>query len=168
MSQPPTPDNQPHDAGSDMPPPADDHAGPAGSSASAGSNASANPNANTGAKPTAEGDHNWPMFCHLAALSGAIGLPAGNILGPLIVWQMKKKEDPEVDYHGAEALNFNISYMIYTLGLIVTIIGIIALPLLAIAYIYYFIMGTMAAAKGERYVFPYIFRFVKTEQSPYV
>jgi uncharacterized Tic20 family protein len=51
----------------------------------------------------------WNMLCHLSALAGFIGIPFGNILGPLIVWQIKKNEFPSVDVHGKAALNFQIT-----------------------------------------------------------
>lgn len=47
----------------------------------------------------------WNMLCHLSALAGYI-IPFGNILGPLLVWQIKKNEFPSVDEHGKAALNF--------------------------------------------------------------
>jgi uncharacterized Tic20 family protein len=54
----------------------------------------------------------WNMLCHLSALAGFIGVPLGNILGPLIVWQIKKNEIPSVDIHGKAALNFQITVLI--------------------------------------------------------
>ena len=47
----------------------------------------------------------WAMFCHFAAFLGLV-FPFGNLLGPLIVWQIKKDMDPFVDAQGKEALNF--------------------------------------------------------------
>lgn len=49
---------------------------------------------------------NWAMGCHLAALTCYVGIPFGNILGPLLVWLFKKDEYALVDEHGKEALNF--------------------------------------------------------------
>ena len=53
----------------------------------------------------------WGMFCHLAALAGFI-IPFGNIIGPLIVWQIKKEEFPFVEDQGKESLKFQISIFI--------------------------------------------------------
>jgi uncharacterized Tic20 family protein len=53
----------------------------------------------------------WSMLCHLSALASVI-IPFGNILGPLIVWQIKKNELPEIDPHGKESLNFQITSFI--------------------------------------------------------
>ena len=57
----------------------------------------------------------WAMWCHLSALAGLV-VPLGNILGPLIVWQMKRNEFPSVDAHGKAALNFQLSALIYLFG----------------------------------------------------
>ena len=53
---------------------------------------------------------NWAVMSHLSAFVMFLGIPA--IVGPLVTW-LVKKEDPYVDYHGKEAVNFNISFMIY-------------------------------------------------------
>src|SRR5882762_6757795 len=57
---------------------------------------------------------NWSMLCHLSALAGLF-IPFGNILGPLIVWQIKKNDLPEIDTHGKESLNSQITILIITL-----------------------------------------------------
>jgi uncharacterized Tic20 family protein len=56
----------------------------------------------------------WSMLCHLAALAGLI-IPFGSILGPLVVWQIKKSELPEINPHGKESLNFQITVTIIVL-----------------------------------------------------
>src|SRR5687767_1240264 len=68
----------------------------------------------------------WGMFCHLAALAGYI-IPFGNVIGPLVVWQMKKDLSPFVNDQGKEAVNFHITvilYMLISLVLILVVIGI--------------------------------------------
>ena len=60
-------------------------------------------------------ERQWCMWCHLSALSGLI-IPMGNILGPLLIWQMKKAEFPALDWHGKAALNFQLSVLIYLVG----------------------------------------------------
>ncbi len=57
---------------------------------------------------------NWSMLCHLSALAGLV-IPFGYILGPLIVWQIKKNESSEIDQHGKESLNFQLTMLIVTL-----------------------------------------------------
>ena len=41
----------------------------------------------------------WAMFCHFAAFAGLL-IPFGNLLGPLVVWQLKRDFDPFVDDQG--------------------------------------------------------------------
>ena len=55
----------------------------------------------------------WSMLCHLSALAGLI-IPFGNIIGPLLVWQIKKNEFPAIDPHGKESVNFQITILIIT------------------------------------------------------
>jgi len=50
----------------------------------------------------------WAMFCHYSAFFWFLVPMIGNVLGPLIVWQLKKDMDPVVDEQGKEALNFQI------------------------------------------------------------
>lgn len=46
----------------------------------------------------------WGMICHLAALAGFVGIPLRNVLGPLIVWLIKREEFPLVADQGKESL----------------------------------------------------------------
>jgi uncharacterized Tic20 family protein len=50
-------------------------------------------------------EKNMAMFCHLSALIGGLvlswtGLPVGNIIGPLVIWLLKKDSMPLVNEHG--------------------------------------------------------------------
>jgi uncharacterized Tic20 family protein len=53
----------------------------------------------------------WNMWCHLSALAGLL-VPFGSVIGPLVVWQMKKAEIPSVEVHGKAALNFQLTVLI--------------------------------------------------------
>lgn len=102
----------------------------------------------------------WGMLCHLSTFSGYL-IPFGNILGPLVIWLIKKDEYAFVDDQGKEALNFQISIMIYATVLALTIIGI---PLAILALIFGIVMTVVAAIKangGEYYRYPLTIRFVK-------
>jgi len=74
----------------------------------------------TGSKNT-KAERNWAMACHLAALAVFLKIPFGNILGPLVVWLIKRRESSFVDDQGKEALNFQISVTIYFLVLAVPV-----------------------------------------------
>ena len=53
----------------------------------------------------------WAMLCHFAAFLGLV-FPFGSVLGPLILWQVKKDMDPLIDDQGKEALNFQLTVAI--------------------------------------------------------
>ena len=57
----------------------------------------------TGTMASEMKDTTWAMLCHIAALSFCIGFPMGNVVGPLIVWAIKKDTIPLVDNQGREA-----------------------------------------------------------------
>lgn len=112
----------------------------------------------------------WAMWCHLSALSGYI-VPMGNILGPLIIWQLKKDQFQEVDRHGREALNFQLSVLIYLLGggvvavlLSFFCIGFLLIPALAavgIAALVLSIIAGVKASEGQFYEYPLNLRLIK-------
>lgn len=105
----------------------------------------------------------WAMFCHLAAFVGLI-IPFGNLIGPLIVWQLKRELDPFVDDQGKEALNFHITVSIAALVcmlLAVVVIGFLLLPLLGLAALVLTIIGGIKANEGKLYRYPLCWRLVK-------
>jgi uncharacterized Tic20 family protein len=55
----------------------------------------------------------WTALVHASALLGVFLHFPGHVLAPLIVWLVKRDESPEIDAHGKEALNFQISMLIY-------------------------------------------------------
>jgi uncharacterized Tic20 family protein len=99
----------------------------------------------------------WAMLCHLAAF--AMLLPAvpgiGIVLGPLIVWLIKKNEFPFVDEQGKEAVNFQLTMLIIALALTITCIGIVLLPILGVVDIVLVIIAAIRANEGEHYRYPY-------------
>lgn len=117
------------------------------------------------ASPNSEqGDKTMAMLCHLLSFIGFIGIPVGNILGPLVLWLIKKSEDPFVDATGKEVLNFQISATIYGIvcGLLFFVfIGVVLLPVLIIAVVVYTIIGAIKANEGQVYHYPFTIRFIK-------
>lgn len=111
----------------------------------------------------------FAMFIHLSALIGFF-VPFGNLIAPLILWQIKKTESDFIDDQGKEAVNFNITVLIVGLALaILTVISfgigiILTLPAglaLCVAALVFAIIGGIRANDGERYRYPLIFRFVQ-------
>ena len=122
--------------------------------------------------PNPEGQaRTWNMFCHLSALAGFIGVPFGNIIGPLMVWQIKKNEFPSVDVHGKAALNFQITVTLAAMvaaavmfvGIFICV-GWLLLPvviLIGLAGLIFPIIAGIKANNGENYKYPFSIEFVK-------
>ena len=105
----------------------------------------------------------WGMLAHFSGLVWLVGIPFGNILGPLLVWVLKRDEMNFVNRAGKEALNFQISMMIY--GIIVAIlcfvfIGMILAPILFLAYIILTVVAGVKAKEGSHYRYPFTIRFI--------
>ena len=106
----------------------------------------------------------WGMFCHLAALAGFIGVPLGHIIGPLVIWLIKKDDYVMVDEQGKESVNFQISMTIYSVVagiLIFVIVGIFLLIALAIMNFILVIMASIKTSNGESFRYPFTIRFLK-------
>ena len=104
---------------------------------------------------------NIAMLCHLASFAGLIGVPLGNILGPLLVWLLKREESPFIDAHGKEALNFQISIVIYLVGTAITIVGFLLWPFIFVFGIIVVIIAAVRASNGAEYRYPLSMRFIK-------
>ena len=119
--------------------------------------------------PSAE-EKQWGLFGHLSSLAGLFTGGLGNVLGPLIIWLVKKDTMPFASDQAKEALNFNITLLIISVILVlVTVftfgIGIfITLPLgiiLGIAWLVLTILAAIKASNGEAYRYPLTLRLIK-------
>lgn len=112
-----------------------------------------------------EKEKTWGMFTHLSALIAQFIAPGlGPIIGPLIIWLIKKDTMPFVNDQGKEALNFNISVFIYAIicGLLwVLLIGMVLLPLLGLFWLIFTIVASVKAYEGVAYRYPLTIRFLK-------
>ncbi|MBK5509289.1 DUF4870 domain-containing protein [Pseudomonas sp. TH15] len=105
----------------------------------------------------------WAMFCHLSALLG-IWIPFGTLIGPLILWQMKRESDPFIDAQGKEALNFQITVAIASLVcflLMVLIVGFFMIGIVAIGALVLTIIAGVKANEGYPYRYPFTWRLIK-------
>ena len=109
-------------------------------------------------------EQNWAMFCHLAALSGFI-VPLGNVIGPLVVWLMKKDTMPMVDLHGKEALNFQITVliaMVISIVLMFVLIGFLLMFVVGIGALVLTIIAAVKISNGQYdYKYPFALRLIK-------
>jgi uncharacterized Tic20 family protein len=67
-------------------------------------------------------ENNNSMLIHLSALAKYV-VPLGSILLPLILWQTTRKDSEYVDHHGKEAVNFNLSFLIYNVISVFLLLG---------------------------------------------
>lgn len=65
---------------------------------------------------------NIATFIHLSTFSRFI-IPFGNFIGPIILWVANKDKSEFIDAHGKQAINFQISILLYAL-----ILGTLTIP----------------------------------------
>jgi uncharacterized Tic20 family protein len=130
--------------------------------------------------PTSE-EKNVAMFTHLASFASLL-MPLGNIIGPLIVWSLKKNNSEFVDANGKESLNYEITYTIIVLmaagisaffaisaginenteGLVLSILAFV-FPVIGywILSTILVIIAAVKASNGEIFHYPLSIRFIK-------
>lgn len=116
-------------------------------------------------------ERTWAMAAHLSALVMVIGIPS--LVGPLVVWLVKRDHSAFVDDQSKEALNFNLSVLVYAIvgGVIASLLAIVTLgigiilvvPIVlvaAAAWLVLVIVGAVRASNGEAYRYPLTIRFI--------
>ena len=114
------------------------------------------------AAPTAD-ERNWATGCHLAAFAGYI-TGIGFILGPLVVWLLKRDTSAFVNDQGKEAVNFQITMLLAFIVSCVLIIVLIGIPLLiavGIIDLVFTIIAAIKASEGVAYRYPLNLRLIK-------
>lgn len=104
------------------------------------------------------------MLCHLTALLGVIGIPLGNIAGPLIIWLLKKDSHPFVHEQGRESLNFQLSMTLYALAsalLIYLRIGFFLLLLIAGINFILVVIASVRAFSGDTFIYPLKMKIIR-------
>ncbi len=105
----------------------------------------------------------WCVLCHASALLGLFFHFLGHLGGPLIVWLMKRGDSPEIDAHGKESLNFQISMLIYDAVAAILCIVLIGIPILIALWILntvFVIIASVKASEGKFYRYPFTIRFI--------
>ena len=113
---------------------------------------------------TSSNARTWCVLAHATALAGFFVPWAGHIVGPLIVWLAKRTDSPEIDAHGKESLNFQLSMLIYSAiawVLVIVLIGVPILILLHILNIIFVIIASIQASDGKLYRYPIAIRLIK-------
>lgn len=112
---------------------------------------------------TSSDTRTWCVLCHAAALAGFFVPWAFHILGPLIVWLAKRADSSEIDAHGKESINFQLSMLIYNVVagiLCIILIGIPILVLLHFLNIAFVIVASIKASEDKLYRYPMTIRFL--------
>ena len=113
---------------------------------------------------TASNVRTWNILCHASALLGVFFHFPGHLLGPLIVWLAKRDDSPEIDAHGKESLNFQISMLIYNVIAAVFCIVLIGFFFLAVLWVLnavFVIVASIQASDGKFYRYPMTIRFIE-------
>jgi uncharacterized Tic20 family protein len=105
----------------------------------------------------------WCVLCHASALLGLFFHFLGHLLGPLIVWLAKRSDSPEIDAHGKESLNFQLSMLIYDAIAAVLCFVLIGIPILIVLWIMntvLVIVASIQASEGKLYRYPFAIRLI--------
>lgn len=108
-----------------------------------------------------EESRNWAVIAHLSAIAALV--VALTFVGPLCVYVLKA-DDPFVRDQATEALNFQLSALLW---LAVTMLGVVFVlgPILAAFYAFAWLTCVVSAAiragQGEAHRYPLTIRFVR-------
>lgn len=108
-------------------------------------------------EPVASDSRGWAVGAHLIPFIGV------SLLGPLIIWLIKRDEDPFVEVNAREATNFQISVLIYGIVSAFLILLLIGIPMLIAVAILAFVAPIVAAVKaadGKEFRYPLTIRFI--------
>jgi len=103
------------------------------------------------------------VLCHASALLGLFLHFLGHLLGPLIVWLMKRGDSPEIDAYGKESLNFQLSMLIYDAIAGILCIVLIGIPILIALWVLntvLVIIASVKASEGKFYRYPFTIRLI--------
>jgi uncharacterized Tic20 family protein len=109
-------------------------------------------------KGLTDSDRNFSIAMHLSPLAGFAFFPF--IFTPIILWAVRKDQSAFNDDHGREMTNALISFVLYHLAAVITVIGIVALPVLYVIAVVNMIRGAVAAGRGEYFRYPMTIRFI--------
>lgn len=108
-----------------------------------------------------ESERNWAVAAHVSSFLAAY-LALG-FLGPLVVLMVFGDRSCYIRRHAVEALNFNLTWLIYIVisaVLVVLLVGFPLLVALGLAYVVLVVLAAVAAAGGRDYRYPLTIRFV--------
>lgn len=104
----------------------------------------------------------WAMLLHLSQFASCIAPPSG-LIAPIVIWQIKKNELPEIDRHGRMVTNWIVSMLVYfviSAVLCLVLVGFLLLAVLAVMAVVYPIVGGIKANNGEFWRYPLTIAFL--------
>jgi uncharacterized Tic20 family protein len=109
-------------------------------------------------------ERQWAMIAHFAALAAFIVPPIGGVLGPLVVWLVKREQSAFVAEAGKEAINFNIIVLLGAFVCAMLVIVFIGILLGVALFGFWLVMTVVAgikASEGVHYRYPVSLRILK-------
>jgi uncharacterized Tic20 family protein len=82
-------------------------------------------------------------------------------IAPLVMWLLFKGRSRPVDEAGKNILNFELSYSIYCMALLLTCVGSALIPFVAILIVVFILIAMVKAINGEIWNYPLTIRFLK-------
>ncbi len=104
----------------------------------------------------------WAMLIHFSLLSGLV-VPYLGFAAPIILWQIKKDEFPEIDAHGRMVTNWIITSVIYSVicgVLSIVVIGLLLIPILIGMSLVFPVIGGIKANEGKLWKYPLTISFL--------
>lgn len=104
-------------------------------------------------------ERNWAMLSHVL---GLILVPFVNILGPYVVWLIKKDKSSFIDAHAKEAVNFQITCAIAYLisyWLCAVLVGYLLMGVVFLTDLFLVFTAAIKAKNGEAFRYPFSLRF---------
>ena len=104
------------------------------------------------------------MLAHLAGYAGLTGIPFGNLLGPFLVYILKRDESAYIEDQAREALNFQLTMTLAALVSVVlmfVLVGFVTIFVVGIWWLVGTAIGATKANAGEWYRYPATIRFIK-------
>ncbi len=106
-------------------------------------------------------ERTYCLIMHLSLLAAHVFIP---VVPALVMWLIKRNESPFINDHGREAVNFQISVLIYVIAAgAIGVVTCIGAPLIAVAYvlgIVGMILAASAAHNGRYFRYPACIRFI--------
>ena len=99
---------------------------------------------------------NMAMLCHLLGIVG--------FFAPLMIWLIEREKHRFVDEHGREAMNYQVSLLIYVAVsslLIPVAVGIFLLAAFGITHVILTVVGAVRAGQGKAWRYPIAIPFLR-------